>query len=113
MGLRRLHDAALRGIAFAVIVDIPLPATQQSNGGSKGPPLGMASVSAPPLRAALKPPAVEAADPPACHANRRAPLAADFIRLRKSPKSVEAFRNAGWDAGAAGGATGWSLIVLG
>ena len=26
-------------------------------------------------------------------------LAADFIRFLKSPKSVEAFRNAGWDAG--------------
>jgi molybdate transport system substrate-binding protein len=30
----------------------------------------------------------------------RAPdLATDFIRFLKSPKSVEAFRNAGWDAG--------------
>jgi molybdate transport system substrate-binding protein len=30
----------------------------------------------------------------------RAPdLAGDFIRFLKSPKSVEAFRNAGWDAG--------------
>jgi len=26
-------------------------------------------------------------------------LAADFIRFLKSPKSIEAFRNAGWDAG--------------